>query len=306
MNATINQEISRIKTLIANHRLKEAYAACNKLLLNFPDSGRVYKLKKSIEKTVFKQNVVSVKKDLKALKPLWREKKFTELVQKLQTLQQYVPGYAPVEKQLSEAQKLYNKYHKKEQKDALKQYIQTIGKKMQEENYEEAITLCKQVLTKIPNHEQASYLLNKAKNLLITKKINDNKFLLESDKFEEIQKFLHELLQFNANSKQIHSLLNKAMRREKVTLEMGKKEFAFRSYENIIVLYKKKKYDKVIEAMHELLAVEPDNLKYLELLSKAKKKFSRQLNREVITKISNLQQKYRDDHKIHPKEFIRI
>ncbi|MFC1655266.1 hypothetical protein ACFL3C_00165 [Patescibacteria group bacterium] len=306
MNVTLNQEINKIKDLISNQRLKEAYTVCNKLLLNFPESGRVYKLQKRIEKTVFKQNVESVKKDLKGLKPLWGEHKYGELVEKLQGLQTYVPGYAPVEKQLEKATKLYSKYSKKERKDTLNKYIKTIGEKMQKEEYEEAITLSKQILHKIPNHEQAAFLLNKAKKLFVDKKINDNKVFLESDKFGEIQEFLLGLLKFNPNSKQINSLLKKARRRETVTLEMGKKEFAFRSYENIIVLYKKKKYDKVIEALQELLAVEPDNLKYLELLSKAKKRFSRQLNREVISKIFKLQKKYKLDHKKHPKEFIRI
>ncbi len=306
MNVALNQEIHHIKELISNQRLKEAYTACNKLLLNFPESGRAYKLQKQIEKIVFKRNVESVKKDLKNLKPLWREHKYGELAEKLQHLQTYVPGYAPVEKQLEKAKKLYSKYHEKEQKDALRKYIKTIAEKMKKEEYEEAITLSKQVLYKIPNDEQAKFLLNRAKKFFVTKKINENKQFLESDKFGEIQKFLQELLKFNPNSKQIDALLKKARKREKVTLEMNKKEFAFRSYENIMVLYKKKKYDKVIEALQELLTIEPDNLKYLELLSKAKKRFSRQLNREVISKIFKLQEKYKLDHKKHPKEFIKI
>lgn len=306
MNVTLNQEIHRIKELVSNQRLKEAYTACNKLLLNFPESGKAHKLQKRIEKIVFKQNVASVKKDLKKIKPLWGQHKYGELVKNLQALQRYVPGYAPVEKQLFQAKKLYNKYHKKEQKDALKQYIKTIGEKMQKEEYEEAITFSKQVLHKIPDNEQAAFLLNKAKRLFVKKKINDNKHFLEGNDFEKIQKFLHGLLEFNPNSNQVNEMLKKARKREKLTLEMDKKEFAFKSYENIMVLYKKKKYDKVVEALHELLAVEPDNLKYLELLSKAKKKFSKQLNREVISKIFNLQEKYKTNRKNHPKEFVRI
>jgi tetratricopeptide (TPR) repeat protein len=96
------------------------------------------------------------------------------------------------------------------------------------------------------------------------------------------------------------------MKREKITIDMEKKDFAFRSYDHILVLYQKKKYEKTMDALHELLALDPDNTKYLSLLDKAKKDFEKQLNKEIIVKIINLQKKFKTEYKKNQKDFIRI
>jgi hypothetical protein len=188
MNQILIKGIQQIERYIVSNRLKDAYAACGKLLLNFPENGKLHNLKKKIEKLVFKQNLVSVKKDLDLVKPLWNEKKYAEIIQQLKKLQSYVPGYAPVENQLEKAKKLYEKQQIQLQKDTIKNYIKSIGDNMQQKNFEKAIPLAKQLLKKIPTHEQVQYLLEKSIKLLIDQKIHNNQQLLSSNKFGEIQK----------------------------------------------------------------------------------------------------------------------
>jgi len=296
------QGITQIEALINEGKFKEAYNVCNKLLLNFPESRKIRKLQKKIEKTVYERNLRSVKNDLKNLKPLWKEKRYRELVEKLEVLSKYVPGYTPVEKDLFKARQQLQK----EQEGAVEDYIKNIEMLIKENKFEEAITKCRKFLGKNSGYQRVALLENKARDLLVVRKLKENKDLLKSKKFKEIEEFLNDLLRIKPGSSKVKALLNKASKRETVALSYEKKDFAYRSLEYIKVLMQKKKWEKSINAFLELLKVDPQNLKALELLDKARKKFDEQLTKEVIIKTKELQKKFRDQKKQNPKNFIRL
>ncbi len=300
------QGIVQIQRYVQEGKLKEAYALCNKLLLNFPGNIRLKKLQKKIEKQVYKQNVQTVKQDLKKLAPLWEEKRYKELIDQLQKLQQYAPGFKPVEKDLYKAQKLYKEQQMKEQKGAVKKYINQIKKYIDENKYQEAITQAKRFLMKIPDHQEVILLEKKARDLYIVKQLKENQTLLQSKKFKEIESFLHELLTINPDSHKIKELLKKAEKREKVALSYERKDFAYQSIEHIRTLMQKHKWEKAIQALEELLKVDKQNMKALEMLDVARKKFDKQLTGEVIDKIKQLQLKFKAKYAENPKTFIRL
>ena len=210
------------------------------------------------------------------------------------------------EKDLYKAQKLYKDQLMQQQKDTIANYVRTVEKAIKNEEFEKAVSLCLDVLRKIPQHEKCGMLLARAKNKLVDKKIRENEVILKSDKFDEIEKFLNELLKICPDSIRIKNLLKKVTNREKITVEYAKKDFVYSAYEQILILYQKGKYDKTIDALRELLEVESDNLKALELLKKAERKFSKQLDKDVSGKIKNLQKKFREEKKKYPKDFTRI
>lgn len=306
MNANINEEIRKIRQFMNEGRFKEAYELCNKLLLNIPESGKLKRLQQNIEKIVYKQNVASIQKDLKELKLLWKEKKYGELVDKLKVLQSYVPGYAPVEKQLLKANKLYEKYLKKEQKGSIDSYIKTIEENIKIKKYQEALTLSKRFLMKFPKYPKCVQLLQKARVLLVDQKLKDNEYLLKSEKFEEVEEFLNNLLKIYPESRKVKELLKKVAAREIITVEIARKDFAFRSIDNLIILFQKKKYEKAVEGLKELLLVDPNNMRALNLLKKAEKGFNRQLNREVVVKMKKLSSKLKEERKKNKKDYIKI
>lgn len=300
------QGIIRIEALIKEGDLKQAYSVCNKLLLNFPGSGRIGKLQKKIEKTVYKQNLKSVKNDLKTLKPLWKEKNYKELVEKLEVLTQYVPGYGPVEKDLYKAKKLYREQLIKEQKGAVDDYVKNIEKLINEGKHHDAIVECRKLLAKIPGHEKVILLDKKVRDLYIIQQLKENKTLLDSKKFKEIELFLAELQKINPQSGKIKSLLDKASKRETVAIEYERKDFAFQSIEHIATLMQKHKWEKSVGALTELLKVDPRNIKAMTLLDKARKNFDKQLTKEVISKTKELQKKFKAQRANHPKDFVRL
>jgi len=302
----LDQEIQKINQYVLAEQFQSAYKLCNKMLLNFPESRRLHKLQYKIEKIAFKQNVESVKKDLKALKPLWNEKKYAELVEKLKVLQSYVPGYRAVEKDLYKASKLYQKQMVIEQKDFLDKYMKAVEVEMSKKNFRGAIILLKKVLNSIHNYKRAESMLEKAKDLLIDQELEQNRDLLRSKKFKEIEILLKKLLEINPENNKIKSIYRKAAKREALMLEFAKKDFTYQSYENILILYQKKKYEKAIDSLYELLSVDPDNIKAKELLVQAEKKFDSKLTREVTIKIIELQKKYEDQYRKDKKSFIKI
>ncbi|MBN1494247.1 hypothetical protein JW911_00745 [Candidatus Peregrinibacteria bacterium] len=310
MNSNIKHElnsvINEIETLIKRGSYQDAYNLCKKILLNFPDHHKLIRLKNKIEKIVYKHNVAAVKKDLITLKPLWKQKKYEELVKKLTAAVQYVPGYKKAKKLLYRAQKAYRNQVSEMQKQTLDNYLRAIEQAIKTQDYEKAISFSREILRKIPQHEKCGSLYLKAKNLLVEQKIKENEKLLNSEKFNDIENFLRELEKICPESVRIKNLLKKAARREKITLEFAKKEFIYGAYDQLLILFQKGKYEKCIEGLREVLEIEPDNLKALEMLKKAEQKFSSQLDKEVTAKIHNLQKKFRLEKKKYPKDFIML
>ncbi len=300
------QGLKEIESLIAADKLKEAYDLCNKLLLNFPESYRIRRQKAKIEKLVFKKNLKLVKGDMDKLKPLWKEKKYLEIITKLKELQRFVPGYAELEKELEKAQNLQLKEKSKEQKDTLAQYLDAAKKYMDEAKYQDAITTLKRVLLKIPDHEQAKIMLANAREAYIDQQIKDRDFLLKSDKFDEIADFIKHLKAVYPESSKIDALIKKLSKREEMARKFDKMDFTYKSYEELLTLFQIKKYQTCIKGLEELIEIEKDNFKALELLKLARNEFDKQLTKEIITKIRELQKKFRKQKKEMPNEFIRL
>lgn len=306
MNDEKVQGIKEIEGLILKDQLKEAYDLCNRLLLNFPESVRVQRLQNKIEKIVFKKNLEIVKKDMDALKPLMKEGSYDAVLHKLTEFQRFVPGYAPVEKQIEKVQYLMQKNAYKKQKNTLNEYIAAAQKYMNEANYKEAITTLKRILLKLPDHQLSKTLLAEAKEKYITQLIKDNDFLLKSDKFDEIAEFIKSLKVLNPDSAQIPALIKKLSQKENMARKFEKMDFTYQSFEELETLYQKKKYEPCIKGLKELANVDKDNFKVLELLKSARKKFDKQLTKEIINKIKTLQKKFRKQKQEMPKEFIRL
>ena len=69
---------------------------------------------------------------------------------------------------------------------------------------------------KIPDHQAKLYLLEKqARDLYIVNRLKENQTLLQSEKFEEIESFLHELLTTVIPILHKISLIKKSGRNEK-------------------------------------------------------------------------------------------
>lgn len=302
----VEQMIAQIEQLLQSGDYKEAYSLVNKILLNFPDYGKALRLKQKIEKLVYTKNVEQVKGDLEKLEPLWEAKNYAELIKKLQQLQAYVPGYGPVEKQLFKAQKAYKKQSEQQVKNYYENSIKQINDFMKEQKYQDALILTQKLRKYYPQDEKLHSYAYKLKQLLIDQKIRENEHLLEGEDYDAILNFIKELQKIDEHSPKVKELFAKAQKKEKISIEMHKKEFEFKAFDQILILYQKKKYDKVIDALHQIINVDPENLRALELLDKAEKNFSGKLQKQVTIKIKNLQKKFRKQAQKSPKDFIKL
>lgn len=300
------QGIEQIKGLILQDKLKEAYDFCNKLLLNFPESYRLSKLQGKIEKLVYKKNVEIVKDDLKELKPLWKDEKYDEILIKLAELQKFAPGYPLLEKEIKRAQQMKLKDKQHMQKDTLTRYMKTAEEHMKKGSYPAAITTLKRVILKLPDYEPAILMLSEARESYIKQQIKDNKVLLKGKEFDKIADFIKHLKTVNSESKEVKELVKKLSKREEMAQKFTKMDYTYKTFEEIQTLYQKRKYEQAIKALKEYVQIDKENLKALELLDKSRKKFDKQLSKEIFSKMKLLQKKFTKQKKEKPKEFIRL
>lgn len=300
------QGVERIKGLILQDKLKEAYDICNKHLLNFPESYRLNKLQSKIEKLVFKKNVAIVKDDMKELKPLWKTEKYDEILVKLTELQNFAPGYPPLEKEIKKAQKLQLKNKQHMQKDVLTKYMKDAEKNINKKSYSAAITTLKRILLKLPDYQPATQMLAATRESYIKQQVDDNAVLLKSKEFDKIADFIKHLKTVNPESTKITELVKKLSKREEMAQKFSKMDYTYKTFEEILTLYQKRKYEQAIKALEEYVQIDKNNFKALELLDKSRKRFDKQLSKEVFAKIKLLQKRYKKQRKEIPKEFIRL
>jgi hypothetical protein len=87
---TLKGAYDKIKTLMEEERWQEAHRACIELLRFDPDNIKTIRLKNKIEKNVKNINVKAIEDDLESLKPLWKEKKYKEILEHLKGLEPYI------------------------------------------------------------------------------------------------------------------------------------------------------------------------------------------------------------------------
>lgn len=192
------------------------------------------------------------------------------------------------------------------QKDILAKYMTTAEDHFKKQNYSAAITTLKRITLKLPDYQPALDLLAQAREEYIKQQIQESEFLLNGKDFDKIAEFIKHLKTINPESKQIDSLIKKLSKREEMAKKFSKMDFEYKSFEEIQILYQKKKYEAAIKALEEYVKVDKDNFKALELLDSCRKKFDKQLTKEVFIKMKELQKKFKKQKHEMPKEFIRI
>ena len=100
--------------------------------------------------------------------------------------------------------------------------------------------------------------------------ISDQKNLLYSDKFSEIESFIKQLKAIDPDNKRIKDLYPFLQDWKTLHQTEKKREFIFQGKEHLSNLFKLKCYDKALKVCEELLDLEPDSKEILKFKKKAK------------------------------------
>jgi hypothetical protein len=224
----------------------------------------------------------------------------------LKKLEPYIPDYPQLKKIIIAAEKKYLEQLRDRQEETYRQDIAAITAMMEKHNYQGALLITEKLRVLNIHEAELKTLLAKIRQEWIDGEIQDNSVLLNSKKYENILLLYYRLQRIDPDSIKLKTLIEKTKKEYQWYKIDEKKEFIYKSLEQIRTLMQLKKYDKVNAACSEILEIDPANKLALSFKKSSSGKLSKQINEEVIAQMLNNQNKLKLEYKNDPKDFVRI
>lgn len=302
----IQNTIDQIKSMIVQERWSDGHRICVDLLRYDPDNIEVIKLKNKIEAEVTKINRSLIKKDLDSLKPLWESKNYPELLAHLKKLEPYLADYPELAKIIIKATNEYENSLYKNNIQLLEQGIKDISMLIKENKFSEAHKICEKLKLLGVGGRKLEKCNQTIKTKWIDYLLNEKKGLLDSNNYESIKLFLQELHNIDLKSALVEKLKEKYRKKEKQFLLDSKRDFIYKSIENIKIEFQLKKYDVCMIACRELLNLDPTNSTALRLFKASRKKLEKQEEAEIYDQIKQAAKKNKKEMEKDKSKFIRL
>lgn len=304
-SAYLIQVEQKIQSLISNKKYREAYNLCVTTLNQYPKQKVFEKLKEKIEDEVEEANKIVVEKKMDEVKKLWKEEKYSEILTILKDLQRISPDNRKVEKKYRKAQDAYLEKIKQLQIDFERKQNERLDKILNETPEllgDELFSL----ETNNPSNPNVKNLVNKFKDKLIAKLINEKKELLKSNKFDAIGNFLDELRKIETNNPLIIKLGEEINQRKYESEITQQSEFIYGGSKHLDTLMKLEKFDKAIIVAKEILAIDPNNKEAEKILQNAERKLYKQSRNLSIDNIYSSMQELKDEYLKDKSKFIKL
>ncbi len=305
-STNLSEAYQKIKELMAEEKWSDAHRACLEILHFDPENIKIIHIKNKIEKIVKKINKKAVKDDIKKLHPLFAQHKYREYLLNLKQLEPYLPDYPPLEKIILRATKKYEEELHGEQEITYQSENKRIAGLLKESKYQEAVLSAEKLRVMGIREEELKKLLADARAQWINNEIENNKTLLGGKKFEDMLLFYQRLLKIDPDSERVKNLIEQTKKVYQAYRIDEKKEFIYKSLEQIRTLHQLKKYEKASEACAEVLEVDPKNQSALNFQMQSQKKAQNLIDDEVITQMLNNQKKLKQEYISDPKSFDRF
>ena len=182
----LREAIIQVKNLLSEEKLVEAHRACLEILRYDPENIKVIKLKNKIEKNVKTANVKTVKHELKSLKPLWRNKEYGQLLEQLGKLEPFIANYPRLKKIILKAKIRYEAQLKNQKENYYQNEIKRINELVKTKKFKEGIDAVEKLQVLKMRISELKKLISNIRKAWIDEEINQNRILLQSDKFEDI------------------------------------------------------------------------------------------------------------------------
>lgn len=302
----MNEHIKKIKELINNEEYQSAYQLCIQLINADPDNTKAIRLKQKIEKKVEKENQLKIDIEIEKLSPLWKNKQYIEIIQKLQELLKYAPNYQKIKSLLEKA----NKKAAAKQKDEINNFItEKISEAKQlasSKNFSDALLIEPQLQRYKNSHPIIEKIFSKIRTNYADFELKQHATLLNSQQHKDIIDFLDELIKKAPNYLKLKKIKSRHLANYLTNQQTQQKEYLFQGIEDIKTLYQKKKYDKVIKATQELLQIDKTNSKAQVFQNKAIKKQERIMQKEITKQIKSEYIENKALYKTNKSNFIKL
>jgi hypothetical protein len=149
-------------------------------------------------------------------------------------------------------------------------------------------------------------LLLETKNKWIDFLIEENQSLINSSKFEDIILFLLKTEKINSDYLKLKNLIQSVKKRYKDNKVENKKDFIFKTLEEVKVLIIKKKFDKAHELNRKILNIDPDNQVALQHRKFLLRKIHHLTDKELNQHIFDYYQRNKALYQQNPEGFLKI
>ena len=278
----LQEAYKTIKQLMNDGKWLEAHRGCLEVLRFDPENIKFIHLKNTIERKVKKINIQAIRKDIASLKALWKEKKYQEILENLKHLEPYIKDYPALRPLIIKAQSKYLGQLKGEQEVNYQSETKTIESLIKEKKYQIALRNAEKLRVMGIHDNEIKRLIQNIKNSWIENEIKENETLLNSQKFEDILFFYQKLQKIDPKSEKLANTIVQTKKAYKTFKIDEKKEFIYKSLENIRTLCQLKKYEKALAACNEILEIDPENKEALNFQKISEKMNSKSIDDEVI------------------------
>ena len=279
--------IQDIKIMIDSDKFAQANKGLNSILLKEPNNKEAQELKTQLQQKAYDKNIQLVDAKLKEYKELFKDKKYKQLIPKLQKLQAYAPGYSKLDKFVLACFKEYEKGLNKSGDTQIKTLLTKIDKLITSGQGNKAILAAqKAALEKKSNALYQKVVIDTKRNL-INYKLKKNKKGLKKLNAPSRYEFLKKLYIIDKSYPKIQEIMFKAKKDLENYDSKQKKVYLKESKMQIKVLFNSKKYFETMSASKQLLNSFPNNSYAKKYYKKAKKSQIQQNYLVAYSKLTN-------------------
>ncbi|MBD3328410.1 hypothetical protein GF340_03840 [Candidatus Peregrinibacteria bacterium] len=288
----------KVKSLIKQEKWQDAHKLCIQILNNDPDNIAFIRLKNRIEKKVQKINVKAIKNDMALLKPLYREKKYEELLENLKELEPYIQFYPPLKKFIIKVQQKYSENVHNKQKHYYEDQVKHIKELIEKKQFQKAIRDAQKLRILKVKEDELKKLIDDLRTKWIDHELAKNKELLSSDKYEDILLKLHKIAKIDHSNAKLKRLIEQFKKKNAKHNIESRKEFLHEGFAKLKQLMKKKKYVTAQKVAREIIDIKPKSRKAHHYLKKAQRKSSKSSEKMIYKQMADSRKKLKSADKV--------
>lgn len=304
--ASLKDFENKVKEHINMQEWSEAYKIANQILTLDPENNVFLRYKYKIEKEVKKINKKAIDKELNKLNELINKQDYEEYLRQIAPLQAYINDFPIIGEKIIIAKKLLDQQIINKRNQVFEDLKKEILKADIETNYQNNLVKLDQLVKLNIRKNEVIQLQNKIKKSWTDHQININKGLLNSKKYEDTLLFLLRLQKIDKNNNRISKLIAKVKKEYQIQKVENKKDFIFKTIEEIKTLYITQKYDKCIILSEAVLNIDPQNKIAKNFHKKCDFKATKNSEKEIYQQIAIYYKNFPQNNNYLEKNYIKL
>jgi len=304
--ATLRDYEEQVKKCITEENWTEAYQICNKILSYDPENTTFIRYRNRIEKEVKNINLKALRYEIQQLDHYLKEENYEQYLKEIAPLQIYVTDYPEIGDRIVSAKKLLDKQFATRRNQAFKEIEDEIKAKGDKLDYLMTLQKLDNLYKMDIRKKDVLALAKTVKGNYIRQQLKINEGLIQSNRFEDIIIFLLKLKRIDADNPQVNSVIDKIKNEYQRYKIETKKDFIFKTLEEIKTLYITKKYELCLQLCERVLEIDPTNPVARQTYDKALIKADRQSMKFIVEDILKDYQSFKTTPAFKNKNYIRL